>query len=80
MNFIGHSFLTEVLDNRSDFKGIRTLRGYLGSLLSQKLKVAFHQFHLIGLLEEKPMCKILAFILLLPVAMVIKLADRIGLK
>ena len=33
-------------------KGVRALRGYFGSLLSQNLKVAFHQFHLIGLLEE----------------------------
>ena len=32
----------------------------------QKLKTDFHQFHLTGLLEEQPMCKILAFILLLP--------------
>ena len=40
----------------------------------------FHQFHLIGMLEEKPNCKILAFILLLPVAMVTKMADEIGLK
>ena len=46
------------------------------------MKVAFHQFHLIGLLEEKPIgkCKILAFILLLPVAIVTKMADKIGLK
>ena len=44
------------------------------------MKVAFHQFHLIGLLEEKPKCKILAFILLLPVAMVTKMTDKIGLK
>ena len=33
-------------------KGGRALRGYFGPLESQKLKVAFHQFHLIGLLEE----------------------------
>ena len=32
-------------------KGIRPLRGYFGPLSSQKLKVAFHQYHLIGLLE-----------------------------
>ena len=62
------------------FKGIRALRGYFGPLWSQKLKVAFHQFHLIGLLEEWPKCKILAFISLLPVAMVTKMADKIGLK
>ena len=61
-------------------KGVRALRGYFGPLLSQKLKVAFHQFHLIGLLEELPKCKILAFILLVPVAMVTKMADKIGLK
>ena len=33
-------------------KGVRALRGYFGSLWSQKLKVAFYQFHLIDLLEE----------------------------
>ena len=33
-------------------KGVRALRGYFGPLWSQKLKVAFHQLHLIGLLEE----------------------------
>ena len=31
------------------FKGVHVLRGYFGPLLSQKLKVAFHQFYLIGL-------------------------------
>ena len=36
--------------------------------------------YLIGLLEEKPKCKILAFILLLSVALVTKMADKIGLK
>ena len=33
-------------------KGVRALRGYFGPLWSQKLKIAFHQFHLIVLLEE----------------------------
>ena len=61
-------------------KGVRALGGYFGPLWSKKLKVAFHQFHLIGLLEEYPKCKILAFILLLPVAMVTKMAYKIGLK
>ena len=56
-------------------KGVRALRGYFGPLESQNLKVAFHKFHLIGLLEEWPKCKILAFILLLLVAMVTKMAD-----
>ena len=60
--------------------GERALRGYFGPLYSQKLRVAFHQFHLIGLLEESPKSKILAFILLLPVAMETKMADKIGLK
>ena len=31
---------------------VRALRGYFGPLESKNLKVAFHQFHLIGLLEE----------------------------
>ena len=61
-------------------KGVCALRGYFSPLQSQKLKVAFHKFHLIGLLEEWPKCKILAFILLLPVAMVTKMSDKIGFK
>ena len=44
-------------------KGVRALRDKFGPLWSQKLKVAFHQFHPIGLLEERPKCMILAFIL-----------------
>ena len=56
------------------------LGAILAPLWSQKLKVAVHQFHLIGLLEEWPKYKILAFILLLPVAMVTKMANKIGLK
>ena len=32
--------------------GVRALRGYFGPLLSKKLKIAFLQFLLIGLLEE----------------------------
>ena len=65
---------------KSKSKGVHALRGYFGPFLSQKLKVVFHQLHLIGLLEDEPNCKILAFILLLPVAMVTKMADKIGLK
>ena len=49
-----------------DKKGVRALRGKFGPLWSQKLKVAFHQFHPIGLLEEWSKCKILAIILLFP--------------
>ena len=37
---------------RMRMKELRTLRGKFGSLWSQKLKVVFHQFHPIGLLEE----------------------------
>ena len=33
-------------------KGVRALRGYFGPLWSQKLKVAFHQIHIVGLLKE----------------------------
>ena len=33
-------------------KGVRALRGYFCPLWSQNLKVDFHQFLLIGLLEE----------------------------
>ena len=39
------------LTNRNP-KGVRAIRGYFGPLLSQKLKAAFLQFHLIGLLKE----------------------------
>ena len=52
--------------NIAYYKGGRALRGKFGPLWSQKLKVAFHQFHPIGLLEEWSKCKILAFILLFP--------------
>ena len=31
---------------------VRALRGYFGPLYSQKMKIGFHQFILIGLLEE----------------------------
>ena len=51
-------------------KGGRALRGKFRPIWSPKLKVAFHQFHQIGLLEEWSKCKILAFILLFSVAMV----------
>ena len=43
-------------------KELRALRGKFGPLWSQKLNVAFHQFHPIGLLEESPKCLILALI------------------
>ena len=33
-------------------KGVCALRGKFGPLKSQKLKIAFHQFLLFGLLEE----------------------------
>ena len=43
-------------------RGTCIIRGKFGPLWSQKLKVAFHQFHPICLLEEWLKCKILAFI------------------
>ena len=48
--------------------------------LEQKTESCISPIYRVGLLEEKPKCKILAFILLLPVAMVTKMADKIGLK
>ena len=36
----------------AQLKGVRVLRGYFGPLLGQKLKIAFHQFPFIGLLED----------------------------
>ena len=38
-------------------KGVRALRHKFDPLLSQKLKVAFHLFHPIGLLENDPSVK-----------------------
>ena len=49
-----------------DNKELPALRGKFGPVWSEKLKVALHQFHPIGLLKEWSKCKILAFILLLP--------------
>ena len=43
-------------------KRVCALRGKFGPFWRQKLKVAFHQFHPIGLLEEWFKCNILAFI------------------
>ena len=37
-------------------KELRALRGKFCPLCSQKLNVALHQFHPIGLLEESPKC------------------------
>ena len=48
------------------YKGGRALSGEFGPLWSQKLKITFHQFYPIDLLEEWSKCKILAFILLFP--------------
>ena len=59
-------------------KELRALRGKFDPLLSQKLKVGFHHFHPIGLLEEWSKCKVLAFILLLPLLWLLtKIADKI---
>ena len=33
-------------------KGVRALKGYFDPLWSKKLKVAFHQFHVVGFLKE----------------------------
>ena len=50
------------------------LKGEFGPLWSQKLKVAFHQFHQIGLLENS------GIYFTFTVAMLTKKADKIGLK
>ena len=71
--------LTFSLPNARDCSQRGTcIKGLFRPPLEQKTKSCFQKFHLIGLLEEKPKCKILATILLLPVAMVIILADKIG--
>ena len=67
-----HSFVNK--------KGVRALRAKFGPLWSQKLKIAFHQFHPIGLLDEWSKCKILAFYFNFSFAMVTKMANKIGLK
>ena len=58
----------------------KCIKGLFWPPLEPKMKFAFHQFHLIGLLEELHNSKILAFILLSPVAMVTEMVDKIGLK
>ena len=40
------------IDRHIDSKRVRAVRGYFGPLFIQKLKIAFHQFLLIGLLDE----------------------------
>ena len=78
--FIWFIFHTYVYNHKLQVKGGRALRGKLVPLWSQKLKVAFHQFHPIGLLEEWSKCKILAFFFTFSVAIVTKMVDQIGLK
>ena len=50
--YIHHRKGSEETSQSRNKKGVRALRGYFGPLWSQKLKVAIHQFHLVGLLEE----------------------------
>ena len=59
----GHH-IQEVLLHKDilECKGVLALRGKFGPLWSQKLKVAFHHFHPIGLLEDWSKCNSLAFI------------------
>ena len=70
--------------NSSVYKG---LKGYVHQganliwpPLEPKTESSFHQFNPIGLLEEWSKCKILALIFTFSVAMVTKMADKIGLK
>ena len=42
-------------------RGTCYLRGYFGPLWGQKMKIAFHKFLLISLLEQKQKCKSLGF-------------------
>ena len=56
----------------------RLLKGYFGPLWGQKIKVAFHLFLLISLLEQWPKCKYLILIRLFTAAMVIKMAAKIS--
>ena len=39
-------------EQKKGTEGVRPFRGYFGPLFSQKLKIAFHHFILIGLLEK----------------------------
>ena len=48
--------------NKDRDKGVPALRGYFGPLWSQKLKIVFHQFPLIGILEEYLKSKMSAFL------------------
>ena len=45
-------FICRYFSFYEQLKGVCALRGYFGPLWSQKLKIDFHQFHLIGLSEE----------------------------
>ena len=63
----GHSDLKVVIDilrpnMYPHTKGVRALRGLFSLIWSPNLKIAFHQFLQIVLLEEKLKCKILPFI------------------
>ena len=42
------------------------------------MKIAYHKFLLISLLEQKPKCKSLGLILFLTIAMVTNMAVKIG--
>ena len=73
----GQQLVVQKIEICSRNKGVHALRGFFAPpSRAKKLKVAFHQFHPSVLLEEYPKCKILAFIFLLSVAMVTKMAKK----
>ena len=55
IGFLSNNGLDPLKNNKATkpvLKGVRALRDYFGPLWSQNLKVPFHQFLLVGLLEE----------------------------
>ena len=56
------------------------IKGLFWRPLEPKTESCFSPISSCCFIKEWPKCKILAFILLLPVAMVTKMADKIGLK
>ena len=63
-----------------NYKGVRALRGKFGPIWSKKLKIAFHQFHLIVLFRKMVQVLNSGIYFTFSVAMVTKMADKVGLK
>ena len=71
-------FIFQYFSFYEHLKGVCALRGYFGPPVRSEMKIAFHKFLLVSLLEQLPKCKSLGLILFLPFAMVTKMATKIG--